>query len=85
VTTNIGEDGEFKRMVFRGGCSILLKLGDLNTVEYVILKDIKSYDRYCKQVAYRNGEDADAVPSSSSMYANDDRDWRLNFNLLHRS
>ena len=28
-------------MVFRGGCSIILDLGDLNTVFYVISKNIK--------------------------------------------
>ena len=84
VQTDIGESGERKMMVFRGGCSLILSLGNLNKVEYVILKDIKSYDRYRKQVAYLNGEDETAAAPSSSLYANDDRDRFLNFNLLHR-
>ena len=71
-------------MVFRGGCSMILSLGDLNTVEYVILKNIKSYDRFVKQAQYMNGELEDAAPPSTSLYADDDREWRLNFNLLHR-
>jgi hypothetical protein len=50
----------------------------------VILKDIKSYDRYRKQVNYLNGEDETAAAPSSSLYANDDRERFLHFNLLHR-
>ena len=84
VTADIGAKGERKPMVFRGGCSMILSLGDLNTVEYVILKNIRSYDRFLRQAAYINGEDAGAAPASSSLYANDDREWRLNFSLLHR-
>jgi len=84
VTADIGDEARRKRMVFRGGCSLIFSLGDLNTVEYVILKNIKSYDRFCRQSAYMNGEDSGAAAPSASLYANDDRDWRLHFNLLHR-
>lgn len=84
VSTDIGDGDVVRRMVFRGGCSLILTLGNLNAVEYVILKDIKSYERYRRQVAYLTGEQADAGSSSSSLYADDDRDWRINFNLLHR-
>jgi hypothetical protein len=83
VTADIGDGGQRKRMVFRGGCSLILSLGDLNAVEYVILKNIKSYDRFCRQVAHLNGTDPDGAAPSQSLYAGDDRDWRLNFNLLH--
>lgn len=88
VTADIGDRGAPKEMVFRGGCSLILSLGDLNTVEYAILKNIKSYDRFRRQAAYMNGEDPDegpaAAPPSTSLYANDDRERRLNFGLLHR-
>lgn len=85
VAVDIGEDGVVEPMVFRGGCSIILSLGNLNAVEYVILKDIRSYDRYCRQVAYVKGEDCEgASPPSASLYADDSRDRRLDFNLLHR-
>ena len=77
VTADIGEPGQRKRMVFRGGCSLILSLGDLNTVEYVILKNIKSYDRFCRQAAYVNGEDPEGAAPSRSLYASDDREWRL--------
>ena len=84
VTADIGEGGQQKRMVFRGGCSLILSLGNLNTVEYVILKNIKSYRRFRRQAMYMNGEDSDGAAPSASLYASDDRNWRLNFNLLHR-
>ena len=84
VTADVG--GEFgpKRMVFRGGCQMILSLGDLNTVEYVIRKNITNYDRFLEQAGYMNGEHEDAAPPSTSLYADDDREWRLDFNLLHR-
>jgi hypothetical protein len=84
VTADVGEAGARKRMVFRGGCSLLLSLGNLNTVEYAIIKNIKSYDRFCRQAAYVNGEDPNGAAPNASLYANDDRQWRLNFSLLHR-
>lgn len=84
VTADIGKDGVRKRMIFRGGCSMILSLGSLNTVEFVIQKNIKSYRRFDNQAKYLNGEDVSAPAQSMSMYADDDRDWRINFNLLHR-
>lgn len=83
VAINIGEDGENNLMVFRGGCSLLLTLGNLNTVEYVVMKNIKSHHRFLRQAQYQRGELPGGAPSSS-MYADDDRPWRMDFNLLHR-
>jgi len=84
VSADVGKDGVRKLMVFRGGCSLILTLGNLNIVEYVILKNIKSYRRFCQQASYVNGEDESAAAQSFSLYADDDREWQLNFNLLHR-
>jgi len=83
VTADIGEEGEHSLMVFRGGCTLLLSLGDLNVVEYVVMKNIKSYNRFQRQARYQRGELPGGTPSSS-LYADDDRPWRMNFNLLHR-
>lgn len=83
VTVNIGEDDEHNLMVFRGGCNLLLSLGNLNTVEYVVMKNIKSHNRFLRQAQYQRGELPGGM-ASSSMYANDDHPWRMNFNLLHQ-
>ncbi len=60
-------------------------MGTLNTVEYVIQKNIKSYGRFQEQAAYMNGEGpAGAGAESASLYNDDSRDWQINFALLHR-
>jgi hypothetical protein len=83
VLAEIGEDGEHKPMVFRGGCSLILRLGTCNEAEYVVRTNIKSYGRFERQRKYLLGEGEGPAPSAS-LYADDDRPWRLNFNLLHR-
>jgi hypothetical protein len=83
VTVDIGEDGEIKEMVFRGGCSVILRLGTANEVEYVVVMNIKSWNRFDRQRQYLLGEGEGPAPSTS-LYADDDRPWELDFNLLHR-
>jgi hypothetical protein len=83
VLAEIGEDGERKPMLFRGGCSLVLRLGTSNEAEYVVGTSIKSYGRFERQRKYLLGEGEGPGPSAS-LYADDDRPWRINFNLLHR-
>jgi hypothetical protein len=82
VTADVGEPKAPRPMVFRGGCSLILSLGELNRAEYVIVKNIKSWSRFTRQAQYFNGDRAGGA-RRESMYADDDRDWRVNFNLLH--
>ena len=82
VSADIGQPGSPRAMVFRGGCSLILSLGNLNSVEYVIQKNIKSYGRFRRQAAYLSGEDSRGS-ESSSLYNDDDREWQINFALLH--
>ena len=84
VTVDVGTDTAPKPMVFRGGCSLIMSLGSLNSVEYVIQKNIRSFDRFTRQAAYVRGEGPQAA-LRASMYEDDDRDWRLDFALLHRT
>lgn len=84
VKADIGEGKDKRQMVFRGGCTLILSLGDLNVVEYVIVKSIRSYRRFREQARYLSGEDASGAESSASLYADGSREPRLNFNLLHR-
>jgi hypothetical protein len=84
ISVDVGDPEAPKEMIFRGGCSIILSLGNLNKVEHVIQKNIKSYDRFLRQKAYIRGEsDTGAVPVNS-LYADDDHDQRLDFHLLHQ-
>lgn len=82
VETDLGSDGTVRPMVFRGGCSLIFSFGSLNCVEHVIVKNIKSYDRYQEQVGYMNGDTG--TPLTVSPYADDERPARLQFNLLHQ-
>ena len=82
VDTDLGSGNSVRPMVFRGGCSLILSFGNLNRVEYVIVKNIKSYDRYQEQVDYMNGDTG--TPLAVSPYADDERPARLQFDLLHQ-
>ena len=82
VVTDLGADGESRPMVFRGGCSVILSFGDLNRVDYVVVKNVRSFDRYRAQVAYMNGDTG--TPLATSPYADDARPLRIQFNLLHQ-
>ena len=82
VDTDLGSGDGVRPMVFRGGCSLILSFGNLNRVEYVIVKNIKSYDRYQEQVGYMNGDTG--TPLAVSPYADDERPARLQFDLLHQ-
>ena len=84
VTVDIGDEGVVKEMAFRGGCSLMMRLGSLNAIEHAIVKNIKSYRRFREQRAYLRGEKEGAQPPSASLYTDDDREPLLAFNLLHR-
>lgn len=71
-----------REMRFRGGCSLILSLGNLNVVEFAVQKHIKSYKRLLRQMQFMNGE-TDAAPASMSLYEDERRSARINFNLLH--
>jgi len=81
---DIGENGEKQRMVFRGGCTLILSLGNLAEVEYVIVKNIRSYRRFLAQQSYFNGEDATGAGPSASFYSDGTREPRIEFRLLHQ-
>jgi hypothetical protein len=81
IRVDIGTKEQPNVVVFRGGCSLILGLGQLNTAEYVVVKNITSYARFKAQVDYLTGESG---PSPNlSMYA-EGRERRINFRLLHR-
>jgi hypothetical protein len=84
VEADIAEPDEAQKpMVFRGGCSLIMSLGSLNSVDFVVQKNIKSYRRFCRQKDYIRGEAVDSAAPSISTY-DDDRSWQIKFNLLHR-
>jgi len=84
VHADVGTDAAPRHMVFRGGCSLILSLGSLKSVEYVIQKNVKSFGRFQRQAEYVRGEGPSAAMRAASMYEDDDRGQRLDFAALHR-
>jgi hypothetical protein len=84
VEVNIGTEDEPDYMKFRGGCTLLLDLNDIGQVQYVVTKNVRSYDRFTRQRDYMTGADEMAPSMSSSLYASDTRERKINFNLLHQ-
>ena len=83
VKMDIGEDGKHKPMTFRGGCQLVLDLGRSNDVDLIVRMNVKSFARYERQRDYMLGE-GEGGASSASLYSDDDRESRLDFNLLHQ-
>jgi hypothetical protein len=83
VTVEIGDEGQRKPMTFRGGCQLVLDLGRLNEVAFIVSMNIKSFTRFERQRRYMLGE-GEGGTLSTSLYRDDDREARLNFNLLHQ-
>ncbi len=84
VSADVGQGGRPVPMIFRGGCSLILSLGDFNKAEYAVVKDIRSYDRFAEQASYVRGDDARHELGIASVYDDDSRrPWALDFELLH--
>lgn len=82
VVIDISDDNTENLMTFRGGCTLLFSLGDLNKIDLVVQKNIKSFRRYEEQRDYLLG-DAGPQPTTISTYDADERARTINFNLLH--
>jgi hypothetical protein len=80
LRAEVGDREAPRLMVFRGGCSLVMRLGGASAPDYVVLKSIRSYRRFREQAAYVTGD----VGALASTYADAARPWRLDFNLLHR-
>jgi hypothetical protein len=81
IRVDIGTGQEPDIMVFRGGCSLILSLGSLNTAEYVVLKRVTSFRRFQAQRDYLTGETGGSP--DLNVYA-EGRERSINFSLLHR-
>jgi hypothetical protein len=83
VTVEVGGEDNWRPMTFRGGCQLVLNLGKANKVDLIVQKNVKSFARFERQRKHMMGE-SESGASSASLYADDGRDSRLNFNLLHQ-
>ncbi len=79
-----GGAGERLPMAFRGGASLVLTLGETSTVDYAVIKNIRSHDRFLDQVAYVTGRAPGGI-AAASPYVDDRRGRRLDFTRMHRA
>lgn len=71
-----------EKIVFRGGCMLILSLGNLRKVEYVILKNIRSQRRFDMQVAYQKSQEDFSM--NLSTYQSEQMDPQdISFKQLH--
>ncbi|WP_168197887.1 hypothetical protein [Pseudolabrys sp. FHR47] len=82
VTVDIGSAGVLRPMYFRGGCQLVLDLGQENKVDFIVRMNVRSHLRFERLRRYLLGEDGSG-PESESLYADDGRTGRINFNHLH--
>jgi hypothetical protein len=83
IYLSVGEGDERQQMTFRGGCQLVLDLGPSNKAAFIVRMNVKSEARFKRQLEHLLGQDESGA-SSASLYADDNRSSRINFNLLHR-
>jgi hypothetical protein len=67
---------------FRGGCSLILSLGNLDRLEYVICKNVRSQYRFSQQMEYQHNDEDFSMGLTT--YADDTGDdYDLSFKQLH--
>lgn len=72
----------YEDIIFRGGCTIILSFGNLNEVEYVITKNIRSQRRFDYQLEFQHsGEDYSM--GLTTYKAGSAEKFDLNFKHLH--
>jgi hypothetical protein len=82
VDAEVEVDGDWREMTFRGGCTLILRLGAEPQLEYAVIKSIKSTRRLRAQFDYSIGATGERPPSFS-MYTDGRRTPTLDLNLLH--
>jgi hypothetical protein len=81
-TLKVGKKTVDDSVKFRGGCSIILSLGNLNEIDFIVSKNIKSQRRLDKQVKFQ--EDFSDYALSLATYDGHSEDRRaINFKNLH--
>lgn len=83
VYLSVGEGDERQQVAFRGGCQLMLDLGASNKPTFIVRLNVKSFWRLERQLKHLLGQDESGA-SSASLYSDDNRTRRINFNLLHR-
>ncbi|MBL7856350.1 MAG: hypothetical protein JNM57_01575 [Cyclobacteriaceae bacterium] len=71
-----------EEIVFRGGSTIILSLGNMKEVEYAITKNLKSQRRFEYQTAFQHADEDYSMNLATYQHGPDDN-FDLNFKHLH--
>ena len=82
VHVEIDHDGKKQEMTFRGGCTLVLKAGADIDIQYIVRKNLKSFERFERQRKYQF-EDPDNAVALTSTYDQPTSPATLNFKHLH--
>jgi hypothetical protein len=76
-----GKRGE--KVTFRGGCMLILSLGNLKQVEYAIIKNIRSQRRFNKQIDFQESHEDYSMNLATYQPTDRKRTKDLSFKELH--
>lgn len=82
VQIQIEQDGKKHIMKFRGGCTLVFRSGADIDIEYVVRKNLKSFERFDRQRKYQFEEPTNVVALTST-YESPTAPSTLNFKHLH--
>lgn len=80
IPTGQGKNRE--KIIFRGGCMLILSLGNLKKVEYAIIKNVQSQRRFNKQIEFQQASEDFSMNLSTYQPENHERN-DLSFKQLH--
>ena len=80
-TIRITKDGE--NIKFRGGCTIILSLSNLNKMEFALVKNIRSQRRFDYQLKFQQSGGDDSLGLTTYDTSSSDNDNDLSFKHLH--
>jgi carbonic anhydrase len=74
---------ESEELIFRGGCTIILSLSDLNKVEFTIAKNVLSQRRFDQQMEFQNSGQDLSMNLSTYNFGGKNNQTDLSFKNLH--
>lgn len=82
-TSQKTEPDQRETIVFRGGCSLILSLGNLKKLEYAIVKNVRSQRRFNQQMAFQQSEQDYSLNAITYQQESTNGNHDLDFKFLH--
>jgi hypothetical protein len=83
VRVVVGKGEAAEVMFFRGGSTLVLPLDEMDRIEYAIAKNIGSWNRFKRQLAYMTASGERGLAPVTNTYASGPRSRQINLKHLH--